>query len=166
MLNLICPLKPTVCAYPDVFVDTSGSGRQEWVLTIADSYYNNIMDEYSEKIFRENTFWYYNSKVYPHIHWDIQEVDHTDLLQTLKKYDIILLMVSEINLHCGFWNFVDQAYAAIHPGFEESGVYLVENQIRNDRAWFRFLVKKARDRSLSLEEAILRDAEYVYEQNQ
>ena len=129
---------------------------------IADSYYVNIVDTFGKKIFRKQDYWYYNKKLYPYQNNNPPAyVDKSDLRNKLLGYDVILLMVSEINLHCGFWNFADEAYLAFHPEVKDPWVYQTENMIRNEREWFRFMVNKARLEKRTLEAMIHGDARYV-----
>lgn len=165
MANLLFPMPGDTYAYPvNVFGDDTSS-RSLNVLVVGDSYYRNIKDDFSGYLFKADTFWYYNSKVYPHIHTDLVYVDHSNLLKTLEQYQVILLMVSEINLHCTFWNFIDQSYAALHPGYHDSYIYNKENEIRNERSWFRFMVGKASGESRPLQRVITADATFLMNVN-
>jgi hypothetical protein len=93
-------------------------------------------------------------------------VNKTGLAEKLRSFDIILLMVSEINLHCGFWNFADEAWLALNQDQKEDPVYDVENEIRNERSWFRFLVRRAEDERIPLDSMIRLNAEYVHDVRQ
>jgi len=164
MLNLIFPLPKIEAAYPDLkFVDRPET-RKISVLVIADSYYLNIVNGFSGKLFGKEEYWYYNSKVYPYIidNENPVYVDKSDLKNKLREFDVILLMTSEINMHCGYWNFVDEVYQSFHPEHQESHVYEIENRIRNQREWFRFIVGKAKHQGVSLERMIRMDAEYSF----
>jgi hypothetical protein len=165
MFNLICPLKPTPEVYPMVSFRFIPEGTSS-ALVIADSYYNTLVETYGRKMFGKQDFWYYNSSVYPHQN-EIPPVraDKTDLKQKLKKYDVILLMVSDINLHCCFWNFADEAFLAFHPEIKSSQLDKIENSVRIDREWFRFMVKKAQEQGRSLEDMIHGDAMYAFYSN-
>ncbi len=164
LLNLIFPLPRTTAAYPIADIEDNPEKRNLSVLVIADSYYVNIEKLASKKLFARQEFWYYNSKVYPHV-IDTDNpvyVDKSSLEPKLQEFNIVLLMVSEINLHCMLWNFFDEAWLAFHSGYQEDPVYKIENSIRNDREWFRFLVAKAHAQGHPLEEMIRMDAEYMY----
>ncbi|HNX86361.1 MAG TPA: hypothetical protein PKN12_05475, partial [Bacteroidales bacterium] len=120
LLNLVCPLAPTEGAYPEVVFPPIPEKQNLTVLIIADSYYLNIVEDYGRRLFKEQEYWYYNNKLYPYQNNNPPAyVDKNDLLAKLKKFDLILLMSSEINLHCGFWNFADEAWAAFHPGYQD-----------------------------------------------
>jgi hypothetical protein len=165
LLNLVCPLQPTPGGYPMVAFNKIPYGTMS-ALVVADSYYITLTETYGRKMFGNQEYWYYNNKLYPNQNNDPpQYVDKSDLLNKLKKRDIILLMTSEINLHSGFWNFADEAFLAFHPEIKDPYVYGIENSIRNDRDWFRFLVKKSRLQGRPLEEMISEDADYTFNSN-
>jgi hypothetical protein len=161
LLNVFFPLKEKELAYPEMIFGKIKDSLK--VLVIADSYYNNLEQFAAPDLFGKDTYWYYNSKVYPYVNelnnpvW----VDKSDLANTLGKYDLVLLMSSEINLHCLFWNFPDEAWKAFHPYHIDDPAYLMENNIRNNREWFRFMVLKAENKFTTLENAISGDARYM-----
>jgi len=162
LLNLMFPLRHTISAFPLVTFDNRPAKTLS-ALVIADSYYINIVENYGNKIFKYQDFWYYNSTIYPYQHSNPPlEIDKSNLREKLKKYDVILLMVSEINLHCGFWKFADEAYCAFHPKVKDDYIYKIENDIRNDRSWFSLLVKRSKGEKVPLESMIRLNAEYVF----
>ncbi len=164
MLNLIFPLPNVQAAYPKLHFENDPQKKKLLVLVIADSYYLNIVNGIADNIFGKQEYWYYNSKVYPAIIDNDNPVyiDKSDLKKKLSEFDVILLMTSEINMHCGYWNFIDEVFQAFHPEYKESHVYEKENLIRNQREWFRFMVSKARKQGVTLEEMIRIDAEYSF----
>ena len=163
LLNLIFPLPGERLAYPVIAFDTV-MPKTISILVIADSYYINIVHTISGQLFMNHTYWYYNSKVYPHIIDDKnpEYIDKTNLKEQLLSYDMVLLMVSEINMHCGFWNFADEAYHAFHPEDPDPAWYPYEKDILVNREWFRFMVSKAKINHVSTGNAIIRDAKYLY----
>jgi hypothetical protein len=132
-------------------------------LVVADSYYVNLVESYGMKMFGQQDYWYYNSTLYPHQN-DIPPVriDKSGLREKLKQYGVVLVMVSEINLHCCFWNFADEAFLAFHPGVRDPHLDRIENTIRIDREWFRFMVKKSKEQHRPLDEVIRSDAAYTF----
>ncbi len=165
LLNLLCPVKPTPGAYPSVSFEKTPA-KKLTALVIADSYYLNIIEDYGSQFFMKQDYWYYNKKVYPYQNNNPpQYVDKSNLRDKLKKFDVVLLMVSEINLHCGFWNFADEAFLAFHPEIKDRLQYDIENDIRNDREWFRSVVVKARLQHKPLEEIIHGDAQFTFFNN-
>ncbi len=162
MLNLLCPPGNTPGAYPRVEFRTDAPPALH-ALVVADSYYINIVEPYGTGIFAKQEYWYYNNKLYPYQNNSPPVyVDKSGLRDKLLGFDVVLLMVSEINLHCGFWNFADEAFLAFHPGMQDPHLYRIENEIRNDREWFRFVLRKARLQGRSLEDMIRSDAGYTF----
>ena len=165
LLNLACPLQKTPGAYPTVAFRPEPAKTLS-ALVIADSYFINIFEDYGSRMFKTQDYWYYNKKVYPYQNNDPpMYVDKSNLRDKLEKYDVVMLMVSEINLHCGFWNFADESFLAFHPEIKDPLLYGIENEIRNDRTWFRFMVNKARLKKKALEDVIREDAEYTFYTN-
>lgn len=163
LLNLAFPLPKVKAAYPEFIFASDTAGRPHSVLVISDSYYYSFEYFVTKGLFGKDTFWYYNLTVYPSTTDSDQPPvypDKKDLAGTLKKYDVILLMSSEINLHCGFFDFADEAWLSFHPGLKEDPVYQVENEIRNNRQWFNLMLTKVR-KYKTLEHAIHNDAEYM-----
>jgi len=163
LLNLILPLQGEKLAYPRLDFDTTAP-RKLSVLVIADSYYINIIHNCSGQLFKNHEYWYYNSKLYPDIMDDRNPVyvDKTNLKEKLLSFDMVLLMVSEINMHCGFWNFADEAYLAFHPDAPDPPWYPYQNSILTNREWFNYMVSKARTNNISTGDAIIRDAKFIY----
>jgi hypothetical protein len=159
MLNLVFPLPGVTAAYPVIRFDSLKPSLR--VIGVADSYFNNIYYDYAPHLFANTEFWYYNSTLYYRDSYGDTKVDHSDLPGKFRDTDVILLMVSEINAHCGFWNFIDQAYVALFPPVTDTWCYRYENQIRNERWWFRGMVKQASAEGTTLEQAIRRNAAYA-----
>jgi hypothetical protein len=114
-------------------------------------------------MFGKQDFWYYNSKLYPFQNQDTPTyADKSDLREKLKKYNVVMLMSSEINLHCGFWNFAEEAFYAFHPELNNPHLERIENSIRNDRDWFRSMVEKSKSQSSPLSQMVRADAEFVF----
>jgi len=165
LLNLACDLPPTAGALPTIRFDGSVP-RTVDALVIADSYYINIVEKYGRKMFRSQDYWYYNKKLYPYQNQEPTPVpDKTNLREKLTKYGVIILMASEINLHCGFWNFADEAFLAFHPEVKDSRLDGIADDIRNEREWFRFVVAKAKGQGKTVEEMVRADAEYTFYTN-
>jgi hypothetical protein len=162
MLNLACPLERTPGVLPLVSFNSIPSGTLS-ALVVADSYYATMVETYGKKMFGKQDYWYYNSNLYPHQN-DIPsvKVDKSDLREKLKKYNVVMLMVSELNLHCCFWNFADEAFMAFHPEMKELQLDKIENSIRIDREWFRFMVRRSKEENLPLEQMIRDNAEYTF----
>lgn len=162
LLNLLFPLPETPNGYPEVPFEDMEDGKME-ALVVGDSYYTLLVETYGKKMFSRQDFWYYNNSLYPYQN-EIppRRVDKTDLRSKLLSYDVILLMVSDLNLHSCFWNFPEEAWYAFHPANPISQLEKIENSIRIDDEWFRFMVGKAEKTKKSLEEVIRGDAAFTF----
>lgn len=165
LLNLICPLPKTPNAYPIVPFAAVPDGKSN-ALIIADSYYILLAETYGRKMFGKQDYWYYNNSLYPFQNEvPPRKIDKTNLREKLLGYDIILLMVSDLNLHSGFWNFADEAWLAFHPWERDSHLDRIENSMRNDDEWFRFMVEKSEKQHRPLQEVIQADAAFMFYSN-
>lgn len=111
-LNLLCELPHEKMAYPEIRFKNSGTKYKPNVLTIADSYYWSIFNnKIPDNVFNNHQFWYYNTTIYPDI-WgeNAKYVDHTKDKENIEKQDVILIMVTELNLYKSFFGFVDKVY--------------------------------------------------------
>jgi SGNH hydrolase-like domain, acetyltransferase AlgX len=164
LLNLMFPLRYTPTAFPQYTI-VSGPGQKKLkVLIISDSYYDLVQKTIAADIFSENEYWYYNEQVKtgPNEASDQKKIDKSDLLNKLKQFDVILLMTSEVNLHSGFFGFIEETYSALHPGVHENPVLRYENLVRNNREWFTSMVKKASSSGHTLEQTTTLDARYQF----
>ncbi len=115
-LNLLFSLPHEKMAYPELSFERDAQKVKPNVLTIADSYYWSI---YNSKIplnvFSKHEFWYYNKTIYPDI-WgeNAKFVDHTKDREMIEKQDIILVMVTELNMNRSLFGFIDNAYRIYH----------------------------------------------------
>lgn len=111
-LNLLCELPHEKMAYPELKFKNSETKYKPNVLTIADSYYWSIYNnKIPDNLFNNHQFWYYNTTIYPDI-WgeNAKYVDHTKDKENIEKQDVILIMVTELNLYKSFFGFVDKVY--------------------------------------------------------
>jgi hypothetical protein len=111
-LNLLFQLPHETMAYPEIVFDDSLGKLKPNVLTIADSYYWSIFNsKIPDKVFNKHEFWYYNTTIYPDI-WgeNAKYVDHTKDKENIEKYDIILLMTTELNTSKPFFGFIENVY--------------------------------------------------------
>jgi hypothetical protein len=165
LLNLLFPLRPTPEVYPFVPFGSMANGNMP-ALVIADSYYVQLVESYGLKMFGKQDYWYYNHSLYPHQNeTPPMRIDKSDMRNKLLQYKVVMVMVSDINMHSCLWSFADEAFLAFHPETKDSQLYTIENSIRFDREWFRFMVKRAREQNVSLEQEIRENAEYTFLSN-
>jgi hypothetical protein len=142
----------------------TGPGEKKLrVLVISDSYFDLVQNTIAPEIFAGYEYWYYNKwvKTGPGIS-RLNSIDKFDLLKKIRQFDVILLMVSQVNMHAAFFGFTEETYAALHPGFPQNPVLRYEETIRNTRDWFTQVAGKAHRVGYSLERMITIDARYQF----
>jgi hypothetical protein len=162
-MNLLFPLKGEKLAYPVFSIDTTHPGDKPMVLVVADSYYWNIFNTRIPKyVFANEAFWYFNTAVYPENYIKPSFTKDLDLRSEVEKQDVIFLMVTERFVHKFDWNFIDDLYDLYTPAWLKDPVYDDINKIMGIGDWYTELINKADKKHISLEEALILDAEYLF----
>jgi hypothetical protein len=161
VLNLLCPGTGGNDAYPFVEFSRDPSAKKLSVLVIGGDYFRTVGPLISAGLFRHQEFWYRNQKPTSGDGTMNPVGDNLPLAGKLSKFDVILVMISEKELHTGIWNFPDEAYAAFFPKYVEDPVFVTENSIRANPEWFDVVAEKAFSHHYTLEEMIRTDAEYI-----
>lgn len=154
-LNLMFRLPFDTMAYPELKLIADSSKFRPRVLTIADSYYWNFYNSgIPQHCFRDHQFWYYYFQVYPHI-WDYSHlVSSLPVKEEIEKQDVILVMITEMNLYRAFWQFTDDLYKWYCPDYREDPLYDRMNQSCGQDHWLRDHIRLARRYGISTEEAL------------
>ena len=169
VMNLLFPVKTIPMPYANYYwkEDNENTVKPK-TLVIADSYYWNIYTQgLANNLFTDNKYWYYNQTVYPETE-PIREVSKLNLLDEIKKQQVIILMATEINIHDIGWGFVDKALEALKTKNTNSSrqklyVNIIKEQITKTAEWMVDIKKKAVKNNITIEEMINLDAIYVYE---
>jgi hypothetical protein len=121
-LNLLFQLPHENMAYPEITIENKDVNVKPKVLTIADSYYWSIYNSnIPNQIFDKNDFWYYNKTIYPYMFGDNAIfIDHSKDKENIEKYNILLLMITELNLNQCFFGFTDKLYEIYHKEATEN----------------------------------------------
>jgi len=160
-MNLLWRLPHPEVAYPEYSFKTDSTRTRPMVLTIADSYYWNIFNTRLPKnLFANETFWYFNAKVYPDFYYGPKWVKDLDLKAEIEKQDIILLSVTERFLYKFDWGFVDNVFKLYTPPCSDDLIYDFANGIKSDATWFTKILSKAQKTGIPLEDAINNEATY------
>jgi len=165
-MNLLFPLKGEKLAYPVFSFDTAHPAEKPWVLAVADSYYWNIFNTQIPKyVFANEAFWYFNSLVYPDHYLKPTYTKDLDFKKEVEKNQVIFLMVTERFVHKFDWKFIDQLYDLFAPDWLEDPVYDRINSIMQVDSWYNDIIRKAELKGISLEEALITEAEYMFYQD-
>jgi hypothetical protein len=108
LLNLIYKLPEYKMSYPKIsFIKDSTKAKLK-LLVVGDSFYWQIYEaEIFKHAFAEETFWYYNTTIYPIEKAQGKKVDELDFLSEILKYDVIILLNAQGDYHELGYSFTD-----------------------------------------------------------
>ena len=112
-MNLMFDIQDLEMAYPKYEIQKRVSPNATKVLTIADSYYWGLYNiGLSNHTFGNGEFWFYNQQIYPEIPNRPKMVKDIQLINSVEKNDIILLISTDATLHRFAFGFIDKLYDA------------------------------------------------------
>lgn len=154
-MNLLYPLKHQVLAYPTIEFDTVNKQRP-MVLSIADSYYWSIFDnKIPHRVFGNTDFWYYNNTIFPDI-WgeNAKYVKNLNQKEEILKQNIILIMLTEMNLYRTFWKFEDTAESILNITQVPSELFLTSRNILFNDNHYNDILNYSITRNLPFDECL------------
>lgn len=172
-LNLLFNIRDLEMAYPKYSIATESNTIKPKVVTIADSYYWGMYGRgISSQVFDYNEFWYYFYEIYspessePKLEYEI------DVLESLKKFDVVMLISTDANLHKFAFGFIDETYNLLvnkekikrEKSVREDRIQEFIVAIKSSPDWLKAIEAKAKEQNISVEDAIRNDAEYMVAQ--
>ncbi|MFA8449789.1 MAG: hypothetical protein ACEPOW_03755 [Bacteroidales bacterium] len=118
-LNLMFELDNQKLTYPK-FTFTQDNVTQKYkLLAVADSFFWGMFNwGFSNRIFDNSQFWYYNNSIYPDSFEKPISVKDVDIIQEVEKNKFIMLMSTDGNLYKYAFGFIDMLYDAYYPSSE------------------------------------------------
>ena len=111
-LNLVFQLNTFPMAYPNFYFEKSDENTRCRLISVADSYYWGLYNiGFSEQLFKEGKFWYYNAMVYPESAKESLKTESLNIQKEVEKKDLVLIVSTEMNLRIFTFGFIDQLYA-------------------------------------------------------
>ena len=167
-LNLLWRLpEKQKLAYPVYRFEDNPKKERPMVLTVADSYYWNIFNTRIPKhLFKNEAFWYFNALVYPDSYFKKTKTSDLDLKKEIEKQDVIFLMVTKRFLYKFDWTFLDKVYNLYAPTSKYDHLYPLMVNICNDSHWFDVVIKKAKEKKMTLGDKLREDGNYVFMTNE
>ena len=168
-MNLLFPLrKPAVPRPVFALSDTLGTDKPN-LLVIADSYFVQLMFSCFVDAFNHWDFWRYNRDIESsNPKYKGKEVSKLPEAQrVLEEADIVLAMFTAPTLCKYMYGFAESAlriYEYGSPLTEEELVQQIVERIKNDQHWFQLVEDQAKERGISLEENLVKNAKYVIAQ--
>ena len=165
--NLLFPMKKPAIPKPiTILTDTIGKEKPNLV-GIADSYFVAFEKSSFLKAFDTWTYWKYNEDIVsnkPEYNWKKVRF-FPDTYQILEDADIVMAVFTAPMLYTYMFDFPQTAfdlYAHRQLNTEER-IQLKMEAIRNNPEWYEAIVKQAKERGLTVEENLRRNAVYVIE---
>jgi hypothetical protein len=159
-LNLLFSFPNLKLGYPQLRFGSDAGKHKPMVLAVADSYYWSI---YNSKIplnvFANEKFWYYGKTIYP----DIFEptcnyVTDSIFNNDIEKQEVVLLMITEMNLYNAFWGFTDKLYDKYFPEAQKDSEYECIGNLVADDYWLRSTIDSSNKLNLSIENCLKKRA--------
>lgn len=105
-LNLLFAPRTFEMAYPIIQFESNSKGTPPSLLVVSDSFYWGIYNMGWSNLFSNDQFWYYNETVYP----GSTSTKDVNLQEEILKYDIIIILSTDSNLHDFGWEFIENSY--------------------------------------------------------
>ena len=159
-MNLIWDIPHPPYAYPDFHLQPDHEREKPKCLFVGDSFYWNWYDPgIIRHFFSNEEFWYYNKELYPESKAQFTSTTQVDLLQAIRRQNIIILLQTNAAAGDPGFGFVEYALSVIDP--EVSRLPHFINTIKNDPNLLREVQEKAKNQNISLDDMILQDALFL-----
>lgn len=131
------------------------------VLGIGDSYWWQLTGlELPEKFFKRDVYWYYNKSIYVANKKREEGFGGLNYGDELLERDVIVIMASEATYDLFPFEFIDKAYPILCLTKQEKVEWLKGN-VSKDSNWQADIKQKAAKNNITENEQMLRDIEYV-----
>lgn len=167
LINILFPIKTYPLGYPKFSYKKENKYRPR-VLVVGDSFYWNIYySGIASNVFNGLDFYYYNSKYYNDGTSNPKsEVGNIEYFKEISKYEYIIILQTDGGLNNFGFGVFDKIINSYSYGEISPGVQKYIDAIKKDAKWLQHIKEKAKQRGKSLDEMILLDAKYMYEQEQ
>ena len=166
-IDLLLPLcKPKASRPVCTLRDTLGKDRPN-LLVVGDGYFTPLQGSCFVDAFKRWDFWLYNQTSIssrPELNWKyLNQLQNT--AETLKQADIVIALYTSnylLNFMSGFTQSALQLYES--GGVQEQeAIQSIMESIKNDPQWYGSIQQQAKERGISVEENLRRNAVYVYQ---
>ncbi|HEY1037935.1 MAG TPA: hypothetical protein VGF30_00940 [Bacteroidia bacterium] len=166
-MNLLTLQLPSAkMAYPKCSF-TDKEKTKPSLLVIGDSFYFGIESTGAPtEVFSDHKFLYYFEELRSPYNPDKAAIYKLDLLEEIKKHDVIILICTEHGLDTYGWGFIERANGLLNNELtpEQKDEFLLkakEIEIRQNPEWMKQIEGKAWEKGISIDEMIKLDAKYI-----
>ena len=168
--NLLFPMsKPAIPNPKFILTDTIGKGRPNLV-AIADSYFVAFEKTCFLNAFKSWSYWKYNDDIISSVaQYNWKKVKYfSETYQILEDADIVMAVFTSPMLYNYMFGFPETVFNLFAHGqyCDEEKVVKMMQTIRNVPEWYDAVIKQAKERGLTTEENLRRNAIYVIQSNE
>lgn len=159
-LNLWTTLNDENYIYPFYSVAKDSNSIKKNLLVISDSFFEQMYStKFSFEVFNSTHFWYYNREVREE---NNRERKEEDLIKTIPKIDLVIIMMTEWNLYRIGFGIVEEINS-FYSGetIESKEVRLYLDRIRSDKSWFKKVKDQAKETGVSVDSMLILNAKHM-----
>ena len=169
LMNLFFPLAKQPLCYPEVISQAADGFNLPSALVIGDSFFWQMFNlPLTGRIFKEVSYWYYNSTVYPESYTDSLKTSELKFPEVFSGKDLVILMANPSNLQNIGWGFLERAISELYePIWQKEYDKMVQEYIQaihNTPEWEKQIGEDARGRGIPKDSLINLNARYMVEQ--
>lgn len=164
-IDLLLPLcKPKVPRPIFTLQDTLGKDKPN-LLVIGDGYFTQLEKSCFVKAFNQWDYWLYNKTSIssrPTCNWKYLN-QMFDTAETLEDADIVMAIFTSnylLNYLCGFTNTAQDLFQKGTTSDQEA-LDMIMQRIKDNPEWMQAIEKQAKERGLTLDENLYKNAEYI-----
>lgn len=163
-MNLLLPISAFPMAYPTFQYSETNTPKKKAII-VADSYYWGLHNAgVTSNFFENGEFWYYNKEIHFTTGKTKQPIDETfDINGAIANTDLVILLATDANLYKFPYGFLEQYQQGINELLKKEIAKNIK-RIKASSEWLENITKKAKERGITLEEAIYNDAKYLANQ--
>ena len=166
-IDLLLPLcKPKASRPVFALQDTLGKDRPN-LLVVGDGYFTPLQGSCFVEAFNRWDFWLYNQTSIssrPELNWRyLNQLQGT--AETLKQADIVIALYTSNYLLNYMSGFAQSALELYENGGvqEQEAILSIMESIKNDPQWYESIQQQAKERGISVEENLRKNAVYVFQ---
>lgn len=163
LLNTFTEEKDTM-PYPVVsYRDKPGQVKPK-TLIISDSYtWLWYEEQFMQHVFTDWSFWFYNNTMYPESFTAKKSTGEIDYPSAILNKDVIVVLASECAYDLFPYGLLQKTERLYLPDSKDALVEYYKTKIKGDTAWYQKIIEKAAAKSITVEQALQEDAEWIYQ---
>lgn len=171
LCNLLFPLRHPKMPWPKyTLCNIPRNYQKPNLLVVADSYFTLLKESPFSEAFGNVDYWKYNETSYSKIPERQNQIAYIDRYAAITDADVVMVMFTTMFAYDYLFGFVETALKTFEEGDVYDGSKYVEDQInhiieriKSDPQWLKAVEQQAKKERITLDEALRKNAEYVYE---